>query len=333
MTTAIRPGQQQMGPGGPMGSAYRLLTLALLALVTIIAFEAMAISTAMPQVAKDLDAVRSYGLAFSFMLTAELLGIVLAGVWADRRGPLPSLFAGQLLMAAGSAMAGLAPTFTMLLAGRLIAGLGAADVPWTARGDDEPVPADRLLQRRPDVHPAHARQRAAPGPHHRRHHAHRRSARLVVRLLRPGSPCTEQPPVRAHRRRGRVAGSRHPPACRDRRLRIALLPGGACYRSVRPGHGAGHVIDLGALPLPLTGQRPRPHLLVTAGVRRPRERSGDLGGRRGVRRDAQPARLGHPRVRAHVGVPGGGRRPRDVRRSTHQDVTSRGGQPGPATMG
>jgi MFS family permease len=108
-----------------MGSAYRLLTVALLALVTIIAFEAMAISTAMPAVAKDLDAVRSYGLAFSFMLTAELLGIVLAGVWSDRRGPLPSLFAGQLLMAAGSALAGLAPTFTVLLAGRLVAGLGA----------------------------------------------------------------------------------------------------------------------------------------------------------------------------------------------------------------
>jgi MFS family permease len=108
-----------------MGSVYRLLTVALLALVTIIAFEAMAISTAMPAVAKDLDAVKSYGLAFSFMLTAEMLGIVLAGVWADRRGPLPSLFAGQLLMAAGSAMAGLAPTFTVLLAGRLVAGLGA----------------------------------------------------------------------------------------------------------------------------------------------------------------------------------------------------------------
>jgi MFS family permease len=108
-----------------MGSAYRLVTVALLALVTIIAFEAMAISTAMPQVAKDLDAVRSYGLAFSFLLTAEMLGIVLAGVWTDRRGPLPSLFAGQGLMAAGSAMAGLAPTFTVLLAGRLIAGLGS----------------------------------------------------------------------------------------------------------------------------------------------------------------------------------------------------------------
>jgi len=120
MTTALRPDQQQR-PGGPMGSLYRLLTVALLALVTIIAFEAMAISTAMPAVAKDLDAVKSYGLAFSFMLTAEMLGIVVAGVWADRRGPLPSLFAGQLLMAAGSAMAGLAPTFTVLLAGRLVA--------------------------------------------------------------------------------------------------------------------------------------------------------------------------------------------------------------------
>jgi MFS family permease len=108
-----------------MSAGYRLLTTALLALVTIIAFEAMAISTAMPAVARDLDAVRSYGLAFSFMLTAELLGIVLAGVWADRSGPLPSLFAGQLLMVAGSAMAGLAPTFTILLAGRLVAGLGA----------------------------------------------------------------------------------------------------------------------------------------------------------------------------------------------------------------
>jgi MFS family permease len=108
-----------------MGSVYRLLTVALLALVTIIAFEAMAISTAMPAVARDLDAVRSYGLPSSFMLTAMLLGIVLAGVWSDLRGPLPSLFAGQLLMAAGSAMAGLAPTFTVLLAGRLVAGLGA----------------------------------------------------------------------------------------------------------------------------------------------------------------------------------------------------------------
>jgi MFS family permease len=108
-----------------MSPAHRLVTISLVSLVTIIAFEAMAISTAMPIIARDLDAVRSYGLAFSAMLTTQLLGIVLAGVWCDRRGPLPSLFAGQALMAAGTALAGLAPTFPVLLAGRLVAGLGA----------------------------------------------------------------------------------------------------------------------------------------------------------------------------------------------------------------
>jgi MFS family permease len=107
-----------------MSADHRLVTISLVALVTIIAFEAMAISTAMPIIARDLHAVRSYGLAFSAMLTTQLLGIVVAGVWCDRRGPLPSLFAGQALMAAGTALAGLAPTFTVLLAGRLVAGLG-----------------------------------------------------------------------------------------------------------------------------------------------------------------------------------------------------------------
>ena len=71
---------------GPLGRTYLEVTLAVLALVTIVAFEAMAVSTAMPEVAVELDAVRSYGLAFSVMLTTQLLGIVLAGVWCDRAG-------------------------------------------------------------------------------------------------------------------------------------------------------------------------------------------------------------------------------------------------------
>lgn len=94
-------------------------------MVTIIAFEFMAIATAMPAAAEDLDAVSSYGLAFSVMLTAQLLGIVLAGVWSDRSGPLPALYAGQLLFAAGAAVCGSAPTFGVLLLGRAVTGLGA----------------------------------------------------------------------------------------------------------------------------------------------------------------------------------------------------------------
>ena len=113
---------------GPFAPAYRLITVALVALVTIIAFEFMAIATAMPSAAVELDAVRSYGLAFSVMLTAELLGIVVAGVWADRSGPMPGLYTGQLLFILGAATCGLATSFPMLLVGRVITGLGSGIV-------------------------------------------------------------------------------------------------------------------------------------------------------------------------------------------------------------
>lgn len=101
------------------------MTIAILAQITIFAFEAMAISTAMPVVAQDLDAVRSYGLAFSVMLTAQLLGIVLSGAWSDRPGPVAVLVGGHVLLAAGSLIAGLAISFPMLLIGRAVFGLGA----------------------------------------------------------------------------------------------------------------------------------------------------------------------------------------------------------------
>ncbi len=111
--------------GGPFSPAYRVITVAVVALITIVAFEFMAIATAMPAAAEELDAVGSYGLAFSVMLTGQLLGIVLAGVWSDRSGPMPGLYAGQLLFASGAAVCGLAPSFAILLVGRAVTGLGA----------------------------------------------------------------------------------------------------------------------------------------------------------------------------------------------------------------
>ncbi len=110
---------------GVFQPAYLLMSLALVALITVIAFEGMAVSTAMPDAARELDAVRSYGLAFSVMLTTQLLGIVLAGVWCDRSGPLPSLYTGQLLFAVGCAGCGSATGFSPFLLGRAVAGLGA----------------------------------------------------------------------------------------------------------------------------------------------------------------------------------------------------------------
>ncbi len=111
-------------PGGPLRRPYLEVTLAVLALVTIVAFESMAVSTAMPSVARDLEAVRSYGFAFSVMLTAQLLGIVLAGVWTDRSGPLPGSLVGQALIAVGAATCGFSTSLPVFLVGRALTGLG-----------------------------------------------------------------------------------------------------------------------------------------------------------------------------------------------------------------
>ena len=56
--------------------------------VVAVAFEAIAVATAMPVAARELDGLRSYGLAFSVFLTASLLGMVVAGEMSDRRGPV-----------------------------------------------------------------------------------------------------------------------------------------------------------------------------------------------------------------------------------------------------
>lgn len=110
---------------GPFHREHRIVTVTILVLVTISAFENLAVSTIMPEVARELDAVRSYGFAFSVMMTTQLLGIVLAGVWTDRSGPIPGTFAGQVLLGGGSLLCGLSTRFDIFLVGRGLAGLGA----------------------------------------------------------------------------------------------------------------------------------------------------------------------------------------------------------------
>lgn len=109
---------------GPFHPSLRIVTLTVLTLVTISAFENLAVSTIMPDVARDLQSVRSYGLAFSVMMTTQLLGIVVAGVWTDRSGPIPGTFAGQVLLAGGSLICALATRNDVFLLGRALAGLG-----------------------------------------------------------------------------------------------------------------------------------------------------------------------------------------------------------------
>ncbi|NMO32762.1 MFS transporter [Streptomyces sp. GMY01] len=107
-----------------LGRAYRALSVGIVSVVLMIAFEATAVGTAMPVAARELHGVPLYAFAFSGYFTTSLFGMVLAGQWADRRGPLGALTAGIGAFAAGLLLAGTAVTMGVFVLGRAVQGLG-----------------------------------------------------------------------------------------------------------------------------------------------------------------------------------------------------------------
>ncbi|BAC72851.1 MFS transporter [Streptomyces avermitilis] len=109
---------------GVLGRSYRALSIGIVSVVLLIAFEATAVGTAMPVAARELDGVSLYAFAFSGYFTTSLFGMVLAGQWSDRGGPLGSLTAGIAAFAAGLLLSGTAGTMWLFVLGRAVQGLG-----------------------------------------------------------------------------------------------------------------------------------------------------------------------------------------------------------------
>ena len=120
------------GVGGLMAPQRRALTVGLVLTITFVASEALAVVTVMPVVARDLGGLRLYGWVFSGFMLGSVIGIVAAGREADRRGPAVPFVAGVVLFGAGLALAGLAPSMGVLVAGRVLQGVGAGAVPSVA---------------------------------------------------------------------------------------------------------------------------------------------------------------------------------------------------------
>jgi MFS family permease len=106
----------------------RLLTAGLVFMVTAVAFEGLAVPTVLPATLDDLGGLFLYGWAFSAYWLTNLIGITLAGVEADRRGPLLPFLAGTVCFAIGLVVAGLAPSMEWVVAGRAIQGLGGGAI-------------------------------------------------------------------------------------------------------------------------------------------------------------------------------------------------------------
>ena len=98
--------------------------------ITLVAFEALAVSTVMPDVAAEFgaDGTNLYGWAFTAFFLGTLIGIVAIGGIVDR-GLAGPFLGGLGLFAIGLLIGGLAPSMQVLVFGRFIQGLGAGAIP------------------------------------------------------------------------------------------------------------------------------------------------------------------------------------------------------------
>ncbi|MCO1655941.1 MFS transporter [Pseudonocardia humida] len=112
-------------PRGLLAPTLRTLTIGSVALVSLAAFEAMAVATAMPTAAAALDGISGYALAFGLPLATSVVGMVLSGVWSDAHGPAAPMRVGVAAFVIGLLLASTAPTMAALAAGRAVQGLGS----------------------------------------------------------------------------------------------------------------------------------------------------------------------------------------------------------------
>jgi MFS family permease len=111
---------------------HRLLLVGVVCLITLVAVEAMAISTVMPVVEAELGDLWLYGWVFSAFYLGNLVGVVLGGRAVDRVAPIGPMSIGIGVFLVGLTVGGLAPAMWVLVLGRLLQGVGAGVVPAVA---------------------------------------------------------------------------------------------------------------------------------------------------------------------------------------------------------
>jgi MFS family permease len=103
---------------------WRNISIGMIGLCSMMAFEAIGVAAGMPVVAKSLDGMSLYALAFASTMAGSVVAMVWSGLDCDRNGPFRSMAGGLLFFAIGLLVAGLAGSMYMLIFGRIIQGLG-----------------------------------------------------------------------------------------------------------------------------------------------------------------------------------------------------------------
>ena len=110
-------------PGTP-----RSLLVGLLTSVVAVAFESVAVATAMPQAGRDLGRIGLYAWVFTMFVLGMVVATAISGRIVDRIGPVWPVLVGQSLFVVGLLCAGAATSMPMLIAARFGQGLGGGAV-------------------------------------------------------------------------------------------------------------------------------------------------------------------------------------------------------------
>ncbi|WRS29225.1 MFS transporter [Actinomycetaceae bacterium MB13-C1-2] len=106
------------------GPQERLLKWLAVGLISLVAFEALAVATAMPTVVRSLEGQNLYALAMGITMATQLIATALAGPWSDTRSPQSCLYAGVALFVLGLTICTLSPSMYIFVLGRGIQGFG-----------------------------------------------------------------------------------------------------------------------------------------------------------------------------------------------------------------
>ncbi|MFL4909178.1 MFS transporter [Streptomyces sp. MMS24-I2-30] len=113
---------------GVFARPYRALTCGVILSVALVAFESLSIATVLPEIARALGGLDSYGWGLSTLMLANIVGTVAAGRSADRTGVRRPLLLGLVVFTAGCLLAGAAGSWPLFLAGRAAQGLGVGAI-------------------------------------------------------------------------------------------------------------------------------------------------------------------------------------------------------------
>ena len=117
---------------GILAPRWRELTIGLFLTIFVAAIEALSVATVMPLVEDDLNDLALYGWVFSAFFLGQLLGISLVARLIDRGSVRLPLAAGLVVFALGLVLASLAPSMAVLVAARVLQGVGAGAIPAVA---------------------------------------------------------------------------------------------------------------------------------------------------------------------------------------------------------